>query len=323
MNFDDQINTATRKASAACEKARSLEAMVTRAADGVATSAQGVARMNDTFAQLEVIATGDVTSARDAMTKANTLLVSGALGGDVARVTRSLNTLTNNIERVRGYADQISDGAQRLASLDLQEEVGKVGGKLSTAVAAAGETLGALTQRVVAAFAPMPSMVPANIEFQALGSGEFDGSFAMGLPGASSSQSHLLILTSAKGSNFYFNLSTAGFGSLRRSASYNIASQERLTRRPALQAVSKGGETIMVTGAIFTKKGGAGQLNLLRAIGFEMSPVVLTTGYGEALGQWYLNKIDEEQEALFADGMPRKQQFTLEFQRYGEDYSDV
>ena len=34
-------------------------------------------------------------------------------------------------------------------------------------------------------------------------------------------------------------------------------------------------------------------------------------------------RIEEEQSGLFADGMPRKQQFTLEFQRYGEDYQNI
>jgi len=102
-----------------------------------------------------------------------------------------------------------------------------------------------------------------------------------------------------------------------------VATQDRLTRLPALQAVSKGGDSITVSGAIVTKKSGASQMNRLRDIGFRMVPVMLTTGYGESFGQFYISRIEEDQDGLFPDGMPRKQSFTLEFQRYGEDYSNL
>lgn len=61
----------------------------------------------------------------------------------------------------------------------------------------------------------------------------------------------------------------------------------------------------------------------MRAIGDRMLPVQLTTGYGEVLGRWYLQAVEEEQEALMSDGVPRKQTFSLEFGRYGEDYKNV
>lgn len=54
-----------------------------------------------------------------------------------------------------------------------------------------------------------------------------------------------------------------------------------------------------------------------------MKPVQLTTGAGDVLGRWYLQAIEEEQEALLADGVPRKQTFSLEFGRYGEDFKNV
>ncbi|GLK59519.1 hypothetical protein GCM10017624_16760 [Azotobacter vinelandii] len=33
-------------------------------------------------------------------------------------------------------------------------------------------------------------------------------------------------------------------------------------------------------------------------------------------------QIDEEQGSLMPDGAPRKQTFTLEFRRYGDDYAN-
>ena len=133
---------------------------------------------------------------------------------------------------------------------------------------------------------------------------------------------HLLIMQPLKpGSTpFYFNLDTAAFDELKRSSEYRWASQERLSRRPAQQAVGMGEERITLTGAIFGGfKGGIKQLDTLRSIGAQLQPLGLTTGYGDVLGNWCLKNIEEEQSALLQGGIPRKQGFTLEFVRYGDD----
>ena len=133
---------------------------------------------------------------------------------------------------------------------------------------------------------------------------------------------HLLIMQPLKpGSTpFYFNLDTAAFDELKRSSEYRWASQERLSRRPAQQAIGMGEERITLTGAIFGGfKGGIKQLDTLRSIGAQLQPLGLTTGYGEVLGNWCLKNIEEEQSALLQGGIPRKQGFTLEFVRYGDD----
>lgn len=325
--FNDLIDTASRRVCDACEKTRRLEGMVTRAAsfgDGVERSSRNVSRLADTYGRREAGAVGDVQAAEDALSKAGGLLGSGALGTDVARAARSIGTIAANVDRMSRLADKIAQGASSIASGDIQSAMSVVGGRIGAAVSSAAKTFGRVQQAFTAALnPPVPSLLPANIELTALSRNDIASSFSSGLSSASTSHAHLLILTTGMGQSFYFNLSTAGYDTLRRQTSYNIAAQVRLTRRPALQAVSKGGESITVSGAIFTRKAGAGQLDKLRGIGFKMVPLMLTTGYGEALGEWYLTRIEEEQAAMFADGMPRKQQFTLEFQRYGEDYSDI
>lgn len=133
---------------------------------------------------------------------------------------------------------------------------------------------------------------------------------------------HLLIMQSLKpGSTpFYFNLDTAAFDELKRSSEYRWASQERLSRRPAQQAIGMGEERITLSGSIFGGfKGGIKQLDTLRSIGAQLLPLGLTTGYGDVLGNWCLKNIEEEQSALLQGGIPRKQGFTLEFVRYGDD----
>lgn len=137
---------------------------------------------------------------------------------------------------------------------------------------------------------------------------------------------HLLIVQplDPKAIPYYFNLDTAAFDELRRSTEYRWASQERLTRRPAQQAVGIGEEKITLKGAIFPGfKGGIKQLDTLRSLGAQLKPLTLTTGYGDVLGTWCLKNVEEEQSALLQGGIPRKQAFTLEFVRYGDDLQNV
>ncbi|WP_030128500.1 phage tail protein [Pseudomonas sp. QTF5] len=137
---------------------------------------------------------------------------------------------------------------------------------------------------------------------------------------------HLLIIQPHKheAPPYYFNLDTAAFDELSRQTAFRWASQERLTRRPAQQAVGMGDEKITLKGAIYPgHKGGLKQLDTLRSIGAQLLPLGLTTGYGHVLGDWCLTSIDEEQSALLQGGIPRKQSFSLEFVRYGEDLQNV
>lgn len=137
---------------------------------------------------------------------------------------------------------------------------------------------------------------------------------------------HLMIMQPLKPNvpAYYFNLDTAAFDKLKRSEAYRWAAQERLGRRSAQQAVGIGDEKLTISGAIFPGfKGGIKQLSTLRSIGQRLAPVMLTTGYGEVLGSWCLVSVDEDQEALFQGGIPRKQGFTLEFVRYGDDLQNL
>lgn len=137
---------------------------------------------------------------------------------------------------------------------------------------------------------------------------------------------HLLIIQpeDPKAQPYFFNLDTAAFDELRRSTEFRWASQERLSRRPAQQGVGIGDEKITLKGAIFPGfKGGLKQLDTLRALGAQLKPLTLTTGYGDALGTWCLKSVEEEQSSLMQGGIPRKQGFTLEFVRYGDDMQNV
>ena len=123
---------------------------------------------------------------------------------------------------------------------------------------------------------------------------------------------------------YFFNLDTAAFDELTRTSAFRWAAQERLTRRPAQQAIVMGEDKITVKGVIFPSfKGGLKQLNSLRSIGQRLQPMMLTTGYGEVLGTWCLVNLNEDQSGLLQGAIPRKQAFTVEFVRYGDDMQNV
>lgn len=208
----------------------------------------------------------------------------------VGQVVATYNKATRAVSQIDERMGQLKEQAARASSA-----VNKLAGKVS------------------------PSL--ANIE--PTGSLASD---ATPLPEAVKPFPHLLIIQpqDPKAQPYYFNLDTAAFDELRRSTEFRWASQERLSRRPAQQAVGIGEEKITLKGAIFPGfKGGIKQLDTLRSLGAQLKPLTLTTGYGDVLGTWCLKNVEEEQSALLQGGIPRKQAFTLEFARYGDDLQNV
>lgn len=91
-----------------------------------------------------------------------------------------------------------------------------------------------------------------------------------------------------------------------------------------LLTVSRSDQYAALEGVIFPSfKGGLKQLDVLRTMGAELKPLTQSTGYGDVLGTWCLKSIEEEQSALMQGGIARKQGFTLEFARYGDNMQNV
>ncbi|SDI01713.1 hypothetical protein SAMN05216466_1169 [Paraburkholderia phenazinium] len=300
MDFQTQITQAATQASIATERVRSMNRVYERNQPASA----------NTVAVLQKLATGNLDNAAELLSGASSALsVASDVNPKVGTVVRSLNAVQSSVGSVLKMATASSNPAIRSSAEAVNSALGDVRTKFNAWAGIKGT--------------PAPSALATSTGAGALFSGLLDG--------ASSATPHLLTLGSDRGDTFHFNLSTAAFDKLRRTTKYKVASQERLNRQEALQAVSQGGETITLSGVVFAAFGagrsagspGMRQLDALRAIGGRMMPVLLTTGYGEVLGRWYLQGVDEEQEALMSDGAPRKQTFSLEFGRYGEDYKNV
>lgn len=231
-------------------------------------------------------------------------IVGPAVGAKLQRVMRSVNAAQAKVGQVVATYNK----ATRAVS-QIDERMGELKEQAARASTAINKIAGKVS----------PSL--ANI----VPTGSLAGD-ATPLPEAVQPFPHLLIVQplDPNAQPYYFNLDTAAFDELRRSTEFRWASQERLTRRPAQQAVGIGEEKITLKGAIFPGfKGGLKQLDTLRSLGGQLKPLTLTTGYGDVLGTWCLKNVEEEQSALLQGGIPRKQAFTLEFVRYGDDLQNV
>ena len=247
-------------------------------------------------------AISNITGAADEMESLP--FVGPLIGAKLQRITGAIATAQAKVGQVVATYTKVTG-----ALTQVQERVGVLKEQATRAMAVA--------KKLAAKISPAAETVLPTWAFVT------DGTPA---PEAVKAFPHLMIMQPLKPNlqPYYFNMDTAAFDELRRSTAFRWASQERLTRRPAQQAVGMGDEKLTMKGTIYTGfKGGLKQLDTLRSIGQQLGPLLLTTGYGTVLGSWCLASLDEEQGALLQGGIPRKQVFTLEFVRYGDDMQDV
>lgn len=285
-----------------------LETVLRLAVDG-ASRAAGVANLPRAVADV-TSAVKSASSAATQVDKAAALLSAGAplTGSSSKTVQRAAGLLTLAAKDLTGSSNNLLQAAGSALAASNSKLKQALGYSLS-AYARLPKGARDIAMRV----GGIPTLV------QSFGMSSAVGLDMSGVP----AQGFLLELAPELGVPFRFALGRAAFDTLSRATQFNIASQERLTRRSAEQAVSKGSDRITLKGAIFLARHGAGHIDRLRELGDAQQPLTLTTGYGEHLGRWYLAQVNEEQAYLFVDGAPRKQTFTLELSRYGEDYQNI
>jgi phage protein U len=258
-----------------------------------------------------------------------------SLDGMIAPVDGAISELSGAASELEGIpfvGPAVGEKLQRVmrGMTAAQAKVGQVVSVYSAATRAASqidERLGALKEqagRAATAINNIAGKVSPSLS-GILPTGAFAAD-ATPAPEAVKPFPHLMIMQprDPKQQPYFFNLDTAAFDELRRSSAFRWASQERLTRRPAHQAIGMGDEKLTLKGAIFPGfRGGIKQLDTLRTLGGKLQPLTLTTGYGDVLGTWCMTSVEEEQSSLLGGGIPRKQGFTMEFVRYGDDMQNV
>ncbi len=120
--------------------------------------------------------------------------------------------------------------------------------------------------------------------------------------------------------SYRFSIDSAAYQELKHSQAYRWQAQERLQRRPAMQFVGAGEESIELSGVIYPHfKGGLEQLDTMRAEASKGQPLLLVDGLGFVWGQWVITQIDEGQSFLQGNGQPLKQSFQLKLVNFGAD----
>ena len=130
---------------------------------------------------------------------------------------------------------------------------------------------------------------------------------------------------------FPFSVNTAAYQQLQRNTQYQWASQARLGKSvmkhlgvggPAYQFIGPGDETISLNGTVYPQYVGLpGRLSLsaLRLQAGAGIALPLVSIGGLLLGRYIIEQIQETDTGLFADGSPRKIEFSLSLKRYNED----
>lgn len=120
--------------------------------------------------------------------------------------------------------------------------------------------------------------------------------------------------------SYRFSIDSAAYQELKHSQAYRWQAQERLQRRPAMQFVGAGEESIELSGVIYPHfKGGLEQLDTMRTEANKGQPLLLVDGLGFVWGQWVITQIDEEQSFFQGNGQPLKQSFQVKLVNYGAD----
>ena len=119
---------------------------------------------------------------------------------------------------------------------------------------------------------------------------------------------------------YRFSLNTSAYQSLKRSSEYRWPSIERIGKEPLLQAIGPGCDRIDLDGVIYPHfRGGLGQINAMRDSAQRQEPLMLINGQGNVLGRFVITQIEESQNTFLADGTPRKIEFRMSLERYGEE----
>lgn len=120
--------------------------------------------------------------------------------------------------------------------------------------------------------------------------------------------------------DFRFEVGTAAYQRLRRAHAYDWSTQPRFGRLPAAQFIGPTLPTVELEGTIYPHfAGGLRQVDRMRALGEAGEPLDLVDGTGRVWGLWCILEVAETQTVFTVDGRPRRIDFSLRLQAYGED----
>lgn len=115
---------------------------------------------------------------------------------------------------------------------------------------------------------------------------------------------------------FVFSLDTLAYQQLQRATDWRHAENSRVGARAASQFVGPGGDTITLDGVLLPEVAGSrASLDTLRDMGSQGAAWSLVDGNGVVYGAFVLLSVHETNTLFFADGTPRRTEFTIELRR--------
>lgn len=124
--------------------------------------------------------------------------------------------------------------------------------------------------------------------------------------------------------DFVFELPSAAYQSFQRQTEFRHASHPRIGERPASQYLGPGADTVTLSGTLMPEfTGGRASLDRLREMGAEGKAWALVEGSGRIYGLWVVKSVAETSTVFFADGVPRKIEFSLSLERVDDDRIDM
>ena len=127
---------------------------------------------------------------------------------------------------------------------------------------------------------------------------------------------------------FVFMRQTLPHQTLQRDAEYRWPSNSRVGKRDSFQFLGPGEEKITLAGTLYPElTGGKLTMTAIRLMADQGRAWPLLDGTGTIYGMYVINNISETGSLLFADGTPRKIDFTLTLTRVDESlaalYGDI
>ncbi|MDR1853476.1 MAG: phage tail protein [Azoarcus sp.] len=123
---------------------------------------------------------------------------------------------------------------------------------------------------------------------------------------------------------FVFELKSAPFQSLQQQTGWRHPSNARVGLRPARQFVGPDDESITLSGVLLPPlTGGKANIAALRTMADSGKAFVLMDGNGIMYGLYVIESIDQTMTEFFADGTPRKVEFSLALKRVDDDGVEI
>lgn len=119
---------------------------------------------------------------------------------------------------------------------------------------------------------------------------------------------------------FVFETKSLPYQQLQRATQWRHASQNRVGQRPGYQYLGPGEDSISLSGTLHPEiTGGRVTLDDVRIMADEGKAWPLIEGSGRVYGFWAITGVSETSSVFFADGVPRKIEFTVDLVRVDED----